>query len=72
MFILFIYDPRQILIFENENLEVSMRAGRAKPRPSTRGGGAGHRRRCGEEAHRLRGAVMEEAGVRLDEKLEAR
>ena len=29
---------------------VPMRAGRAKPRPPTRGRGAGRQRRCGEEA----------------------
>ena len=41
---------------------VSMRAGRAKPRPLMRGRGACRRRLCGRR-HRLRGAVMEEAGA---------
>ena len=41
---------------------VSMRTGRAKLRPPTRGGGADHCRRCGEEAHRPRDAIVEEAG----------
>ena len=33
---------------------VSMRADRAKPRPPTRGGGAGRRQRCGDEAQAAR------------------
>jgi hypothetical protein len=33
---------------------VSMRAGRAKPQPPTRGGVAGRRQLCGEEAHAAR------------------
>jgi len=41
---------------------VSMRAGRAKPWPPMRGGGACRRRLCARR-HRLRGAVMEEVGA---------
>jgi hypothetical protein len=41
---------------------VSMTASRAKLRPPTREGGAGHRRWCGRR-HKPRGAIVEEAGT---------
>ena len=41
---------------------VSMRAGKAKPQPPMRGGGAGHCQRCGEEAQGARCCCERDGG----------
>jgi hypothetical protein len=48
---------------------VSMRVGRAKPRPPTRGGGVGRRRWCGKEAQAAR-CYCGRGGVSLPDGLE--